>query len=171
MADFLRDTIRDVIDRIDWAAEGLTTPFFFAGTPQAVSRELDIIKDQPLKFPMIYLFERLRETEGAYMDIVQLSANVNMLFMTVADAQDWSIDQHYALACDLMRQYAEVFKREVFTDRGRFYQDKETATYSGEVNFGKYIERKGYEKLIFNDTMSGCALSFNINIINRTNCQ
>lgn len=164
MADFLRDTIKDTVSSIDWNSLGLDVPFFFAGTPQAVSAELALYDDSQ-KFPMVYLYERLEETQGTYLSSIALSAKIVMLFITSANYEDWTIQDHYDNACELMRDYAEAFDRQLFQQISTYYREESTSIYSAEVNFGKYIEKRGYDSNVFNETVSGCAYQTDIKIL------
>lgn len=141
----------------------LPLPFYDHGTPLMVQPRWSNLSDD-VKYPMVYLFERIREVEQSRQSSLDTVADLTMLFAINANYKDWNTDQHYQNAIDVMRRYYDEFRYQLDEQSSKFYQYEENYALYSHANFGVYMDRKGHTQRIFAENISGVELNFTLNV-------
>ena len=152
-----------------WIADA---PYYFHGTPIAIANTINHIFDGKLKYPVIILFERLRErvNDDITMEIGRI-APLRMFFGTLSKYADWTTDEHYTNVLipiqTLVDGFVEALKKSAKIG------ELETHEEEPRANWGLFRDDSGSVKSIFNENLSGKEFSIDLPIVreqNITNC-
>lgn len=133
-------------------------PTFRHGTPKAINNEHN--KDN--NYPFIWLVEFLDADYNDNFDArVKAVLDLNMLFLTDVNYEDWLVEDHYTNVIYPMANEVSFFIKTVKA-RQDLFGEIENHTVTNHVNFGEYIIDKGYENQIISDQLSGCQLKLSL---------
>lgn len=158
------DIIENFISSIDWDGNNLEKPFFFHGTPMQTNSHISKIRDSDLKYPMIYLYERLPFSTFYRNSPILLEANPILFFLVDSDWKNLTVDEIYSSSVDLMYSYMLLFQNSLNSAISIFDRKNSKDEIELFTTFGVFTDKKGYTKRIFNDNTSGCSLKFSLKL-------
>ena len=171
-ADYTVQSIDDnsfeVLGLIDPVSVTLPTPVYFHGTPRAINEQMASILNQNNKTPFIYLFEVLRDRViDVVDDINDREATLLMLFMDDSSGT-WFTDDHYENTIKRMRKLLDYFIENIKSSN--LFSDLEYHDVFNHADFGKLLKEKGHTEHVFDETLSGCELRFDLLIKKQLGC-
>lgn len=131
------------------------------GTILQGNEQLDQMKKSTEKFPLIFMHEITREKINSNKkDLYERESDIELFFLCEADFQKWSVEQHYKLAIEPMRELCNEFIKEC-AESGRIGKLDSFEIFE-HARFGVYYSDSGHEKKIFNDNLSGVQLKITL---------
>ncbi len=141
----------------------LSNPFFFHGTPYMTNIELTKIQKTDSKFPMIYLYEIVREDiRNEEKDGLAEIADIRLFFLDNANFRDWDTDKHYTNSIRPQRKLVDEFILQM--NKYKMFDRSDNITLINHVNFGQFVDKKGHLQSIFNEKTSGIELQIKLRI-------
>jgi hypothetical protein len=133
-------------------------PTFRHGTPKAINNE----HTKGNNYPFIWLVEFLDADYNDNFDArVKAVLDLNMLFLTDVNYEDWLVEDHYTNVIYPMANEVSFFIKTI-QSRQDLFGEIQNHTVTNHVNFGEYIIDKGYETQIISDQLSGCQLKLSL---------
>lgn len=143
----------------------LATPFYINGTPIAANTELNNIKKNKNKTPMIYLHEII-STEYFNNPLARIDKipHLRIFFLDESKKGDWKTEQHYSKVIVRMRRVFNLFIEQLNLNQCTF---GEFDNYVDVIhnNWGEWKEHQGHIKTIFDKDLSGIELIINLPIL------
>jgi len=137
---------------------------YYYGTVIATSNELDKVKLDTNKFPMVYLLEVIRDDfNNLEEDRIDRNSDFKVFFLVNTDEENWLTADHYRMAIKPMRNMVYQFIDELNNNKniGEF----SNFTAINHVKFGVYTTDKGHTRRVFNDKTSGVEVRLDLPII------
>jgi len=148
----------------------LYAPFFFYGTPIAMTNDLMAIKDSVSKTPLIYLILNYNETTYSDPeDIKDRDADCKLLFLTQANYQEWVTAEFFDRSIKPMSRLRQNFIKQL-QDDNRFDMIDKSYGDENQVRFGIYQQNKGVEKNLLQDQLSGNRMDITLTIYKDLSC-
>lgn len=139
-------------------------PFYFHGTPIATNESI-VVLDDPSKVPMIYLYERLRETRQSKNSGLLRTADLTLYFLDNANFADWTTQNFYTKRIYGLNKLVEAFILQV--QNNTHFETLDTVfNLENYERFGTFRELQGRVSKIFDDPLTGVEVSFTLNIKN-----
>ncbi len=141
----------------------LSNPFFFHGTPYMTNIELTKIRESDNKFPLIYLYEIVREDiRNEEKDGLAEIADLRLFFLDNSNFRDWDTDEHYTNSIRPQRKLVDEFIIQM--NKYKMFDRSDNITLINHVNFGQFVDKKGHLQSIFNEKTSGIELQIKLRI-------
>lgn len=145
------------------------SPFYFHDTPISLNNTLQQIEDTVNKFPMIYLYEWLRD-QNDYSGTQQVyrRTRLRMFFLDEINFQDWDTEEKYKQTLQPQANLAEEFLQ--FLKNHRYINIEFGQVDLLPMNyFNPTIKQNGQEKNLFSEPLAGVEvqleLPFNRNVL------
>lgn len=139
-------------------------PFYFHGTPIMTNTQINGAK--PKKFPMIYLYEILREREKRINSSIARESDLRLFFLDTANFEDWNTDDHYSKRLVGLNCLVDIFIEKARENRCQFELYETDFTRINHVNWGVFKDNRGHETKIFDEPCTGVELSFTLPLKN-----
>lgn len=142
----------------------LPNPYFTHGTVKQSNEELSIESDMFKKTPMVFLRRPFSEVFNNGQQSDERNVDLTLYFLTQADFEHWQIDAFDENAIkpmyNLMKAFVDMLNSNKYINKANIndYRIEE------KIKFGVYVNDKGYESSVFNDTLSGVQLNINLPI-------
>lgn len=148
----------------------LPSPYFTHGTVKQANEELSMESDMFKKTPMVFLRRPFSEVFYNGQQSDERNVDLTLYFLTQADFEHWQIDSFDANAIKPMYNLMNAFIN--MLNNNRYINKANISEFRVEekIKFGIYVNEKGYENSIFNDTLSGVQLSFSLPIRKNYTC-
>lgn len=162
---FIKDQEVTVEGVIKQAAEyQVPNPFYFHGTPLMTNGQINGKK--PKQFPMVYLYEILREREKNIDSSIVRESDLRLFFLDTANFEDWTTDDHYSNRLIGLNCLVDFFIKTARNDRCQFELYETEFTRINHVNWGVFRDNKGHESKLFDEQCTGVELSFTLPLKN-----
>lgn len=153
------DFVEGKVTAGDWKSGA---PFYFHGTPIALSEDIKI-RDYQDKFPAILLFEIIEEEENRdMMQNVASSPRLRLFFMDESGNEAWDTDDHYTNVINDMNTLKENFL--MVTERHKHVLKLTTHKTIKHAKWGLFVVNKGHTSNLFDEKLSGVEVDITINI-------
>ena len=136
-------------------------PFYFHGTPILTNTHINGSKSKD-KYPMVYLYEILRERDLAVNSRIKRESDLRLFFLDTANFGEWSTEDHYSERLLGLNNLVDEFIEAGRSTTCCFYLYDTTFTRINHVNWGTWVDNKGHEKTLFDDETTGVELSFTL---------
>lgn len=139
----------------------IPTPQYFHGTLRAANGEVSQL-DPLTTFPMIYLWEIVKEDEQDIFSAIDREAGLRFFFIDEANNEDWLVDDYYKQRLEGLNKLVDKFKSSLLLDKGNYYTDEVTFTRVQHPNWGEYKDLKGHVKLLFDGYFAAVEYDFTL---------
>lgn len=147
----------------------LQNPFYFHGVPYKVNEELSSYAHSDDKFPLIYLYEIIREREILDPEsAIEKESDIRLFFLDECNFAEWDTDQHYNLAITPMKNLLSLFIDNL-KNNSKIGELTDMVTIP-HANFGVFTDNAGHTNSIFNDHTSGMELQITLPILHIEEC-
>jgi len=160
---YFKITSSTAVTGTQWIAEA---PYFYSGTPIAIDSILKQIQNGSKKYPVIVLFETIRQNIiNDNTKATGINADVNLFFMDNANFKDWLTEDHYENVIEPMQEYLDEFI--AACNKSIYINEYEFDKYNiiNHAKWGIYVEEKGKVRSIFTDELSGIELQMTLPIM------
>jgi hypothetical protein len=148
----------------------LPAPYFTHGTVKQANEELSMESDMFKKTPMVFLRRPFSEVFYNGQQSDERNVDLTLYFLTQADFEHWQIDSFDANAIkpmyNLMNAFINMLNNNKYINKANISEFR----IEEKIKFGIYVNDKGYENSIFNDTLSGVQLSLSLPIRKNYTC-
>lgn len=146
-----------------WTAEA---PYYYSGTPIAIDNTLKQIGEGAKKYPIIVLFETIKQKIiNDTTKATGINADLQLFFMDNANYRDWQTSDHYDNVIEPLQDYVDLFLAACNKSKYiNFFELKDYNTVN-HAKWGIYVENKGHIRSIFTDDLSGIELQINLPIM------
>jgi len=144
----------------------IDTPTFYHGTPTKVSTKN--VEDQNVvgyKGPLIWLLEWVDIEPPEDEDTSNVRATIkgaNIFYLNDAEQENWSIDEHYDEVVDPMQNVSDYVYNALSLLTGILDYPLDRPKRRNHVDFGTYIDDRGYDKTILPGHLSGVQATLDI---------
>lgn len=142
----------------------IPNPFYYHGTPLMTNAQINGRK--PKQFPMIYLYEILRERDKRINSSIARESDLRLFFLDTANFEDWNTDDHYSKRLVGLNCLVDFFIKALRKDRCQFEVFETDFTRINHVNWGVFKDNKGHETRLFDEKCTGVELSFTLPLKN-----
>ena len=139
-------------------------PFYYHGTPIMTNAQINGKK--PKQFPMIYLYEILRERDKRINSSIARESDLRLFFLDTANFEDWNTDEHYSKRLVGLNCLVDYFIDTARKNRCQFELFETDFTRINHVNWGVFKDNKGHETKLFDEQCTGVELSFTLPLKN-----
>ena len=140
-------------------------PFYFHGTPLMTNAQINGATVDK-KFPMVYLYEILRERDKRENSNIVRESDLRLFFLDTANFSDWSTDDHYSKRLVGLNCLVDFFIVAARKNTCQFYLYDTDFSRINHVKWGVFKDNKGHESRIFDEDCTGVELSFTLPIKN-----
>jgi len=145
----------------------LPKPFFIHGTPYAVNKKLDLMKNSH-SYPIIYLMEIVEENIPQLDSAFSTIPKFRIFFLDEANFKDFDTEQLYSSTVLPQRIFCEEFYER--TRRSKLFGLATNIKIVAYAKFGEYFNDKGVLNSIFNKNLSGVELKIDLPIRKNSSC-
>ena len=143
--------------------------FFVNGTPLKVNGD-NIHTPLDVKYPMVYVYELLREVVHRDNSPYLITApGLRMFLLDDSNLNEWSQSDHLEKRVRGINRLFNRIVRDLKNDGCCFYTEETDIERIVEVNWGRYVDSKGHTKTIFNENTSGIEIKFDLVIFKNCN--
>ncbi len=141
--------------------------FFKHGTVTQTNNELTLEQDAFKKTPMVYLKRTFKDSVRRFSSIDRESS-ITLFFLTQANFDQWDTENFDKYAVKPMRRL--VYEFIDMLTKNKNIGDFDSYEIEDAIKFATFATDSGYEKQLFNDTLSGCRLDINLPIRKTYRC-
>lgn len=147
----------------------IPNPFYFYGTPFATNT---LISDANFneKFPMIYLYELLKDDKITDdLSLIDRKIKIRMFFLDNSQGE-FTTEDHYNFVINGIGKYLSRFEDEL--DKYPLFVAESISKIERfpHANFGKFLDLQGYTGHIFNEVVSGIEIRFELPVKKSLGC-
>ncbi len=162
---FIKDEEVTVEGVIKQASEyQVPNPFYYHGTPLMTNAQIN--GQKPKQFPMIYLYEILKERDKRINSSIARESDLRLFFLDTANFEDWNTDDYYSRRLIGLNCLVDFFEEALKKDRCQFELFETDFNRINHVNWGVFKDNKGHESKLFDERCTGVELSFTLPIKN-----
>ena len=139
----------------------IANPLYTWGTIREFNNEMSQIRYTGDKYPIVYLFERFRETEyHGSNDALDREADVRLFFLSNYNPNDYTIKDHYNYVIKAMTNLKNSFIESV--KRNPKIDELTTSDNTNFVMFGTYTDNNGNIEHLIGDNLTGIEMRITI---------
>lgn len=139
----------------------IPNPFYFHGTPYATNNLISGANSEQ-KFPMLYLYELLKDTKITDpLSIIDRKISIRFFLLDNA-LGEFSADEHYEIVINGLSSFLDRLEMELDNYNSFVFETVSKIERFPHANFGKFIELQGYTGHIFNEITSGIEVRFEL---------
>lgn len=138
-------------------------PHYFHGTPIMTNSHISRA-DTDQKFPMIYLYEILREKDLNPLSSIRRESDLRLFFLDTCNLEEWSTDDLYTYRLLGLNNLVDEFIEAARKYTCCFYLDDTDFERINRPNWGTFVDMKGNLAHIFDEDCTGIDLSFTLPI-------